>query len=121
MKYILIVISLLFSTLNMCAQDIGHIEKQGSWLNIYDQSGRKTRSLSATQGELVGYSSKMFILRNGSWYYIYNPDAHKEKTMSVSSVGDILNVAGETFTSRLGNWIYTWDMSGRKINSRYAH
>jgi hypothetical protein len=32
----------------------------------------------------------------------------------------VLSVAGETFTSRLGSWIYTWSKEGKKISTRAA-
>jgi len=42
------------------------------------------------------------------------------KALSVNTVGEVLSVSGETFTSRLGNWIYFWDKNGKKIGSRPA-
>ena len=41
-------------------------------------------------------------------------------TWGVASVGEILGVAGDTFTSRQGAWIYTWDKYGKKISTRAA-
>lgn len=35
-------------------------------------------------------------------------------------VGEILAVSGDTFTSRQGAWIYTWDKEGKKISTRAA-
>ena len=37
---------------------------------------------------------------------------------SASSIGQIIGVTGDTFTSRNGNWIYTWDRDGKKVNTR---
>lgn len=120
MRHLLIICALFFTALNMNSQTISSIDRQGSWYYIYDQAGKKTHSLSTSQGELVGFSSQFFILKNGSWYYIYSADAKKERSLAVSTIGEILSVAGDTFTSRNGSWIYTWDRSGRKINSRAA-
>lgn len=120
MRKLIVALGLFIGTLAMDAQNIGHIEQQGSWYYIYNQAGKKTHTLSASSGVLAGYSSTMFILRNGSWYYIYNAEGRKEKTLSASTVGDILNVTGDTFTSRHGTWIYTWSRDGRKINTRAA-
>lgn len=59
-------------------------------------------------------------MRNGSWYYIYDANARKIKTMSKSATGDIIAVAGDTFTSRIGSWIYTWDKTGKRIHTRFC-
>ena len=42
------------------------------------------------------------------------------KTLSASSVGEVTGVSGETFTSRNGNWVYTWDKNGKKVSTRAA-
>ena len=35
-------------------------------------------------------------------------------------VGDVIGVAGNTFTSSNGIWIYTWTKDGKKINTSSA-
>lgn len=49
---------------------------------------------------------------DGSW--------KKYQTLSANSVGDVIGVAGNTFTSRNGNLIYTWDKNGKRLNTRSA-
>ena len=120
MKKLIIALALAFGAFMASAADIGSIDRSGSWYYIYDQQGKKTKTVASSNGELVGFSSTMFILRKGSWYYIYNADAKKEKTLAVSTIGEIINVTGETFTSRKGSWIYTWNRDGRRINTRAA-
>ncbi|MCH5238407.1 MAG: hypothetical protein J1E95_11530 [Muribaculaceae bacterium] len=58
---------------------------------------------------------------NGSWIYLWDSEGKKYKTFSKSTIGDIIGVAGDTFTSKNGSWIYTWDKNGKKINTRSAH
>ena len=41
-------------------------------------------------------------------------------TSGAASVGEILAVSGDTFTSRQGAWIHTWDKEGKKISTRAA-
>ena len=41
-------------------------------------------------------------------------------TFGAGSVGEILGVAGDTFTSKNGAWIYTWSKEGKKISTRAA-
>jgi hypothetical protein len=38
----------------------------------------------------------------------------------VSNVGEVLSATGDTFTSRKGSWIYTWDKNGKKLATRYS-
>jgi hypothetical protein len=78
------------------------------------------KGLSTTIGELKGFSASFFVVKSGSWYYIYDAKGNKTKALSTSTVGDVLSVAGDTFTSRLGSWIYTWSKEGKKINARAA-
>ena len=41
-------------------------------------------------------------------------------TSGAASVGEILAVSGDTFTSRQGAWIHTWSKEGKKISTRAA-
>lgn len=114
------VIALSFAPLNLKAQSISYIETAYSWYYIYDQNGKKIKTLSTNIGELQGYCSSFLVVKSGSWYYLYDPNGRKLKTLSVSSVGEVLTVAGDTFTSRLGSWLYTWNKEGKKISTRPA-
>ena len=120
MKKLLLSAILLFSAATLQAQSISYVETTGSWYYIYDQDGKKIKTLSANIGELQGFSSSFLIVKNGSWYYIYDARGNKIKTLSVSTVGKVLSVSGETFTSQLGSWIYTWNKEGKRISTRYA-
>ena len=120
MKKLIVFFALLFSVIGMQAQSISHIETTKSWYYIYDQNGKKTKTLSTTIGELQGFSSSIFIVKSSSWYYIYDAKGSKIKTLSASSVGKVLSVSGDTFTSQAGSWVYTWSKDGKKINTRSA-
>ena len=119
---LLITLSLMwFSIANLQAQSISHIETTKNWYYIYDQNGKKIKTLSTSQGELKGYSSTFYIIKQGSAFYItYDVNGKRLHTFGTSSVGEILGVAGDTFTSRQGVWIYTWDKNGKKISTRAA-
>ena len=121
MKKLLLTIILLLSVANIRAQSISYIETTEHWYYIYDQDGKKIKTLSTYIGELQGFSSTFFIVKSGSWYYIYDAKGNKTKTISEYTVGTVLSVTGETFTSRQGSWIYTWDKEGKKISTRAAH
>ena len=121
MKKILTATFLFLSCLSAGAQEISNIEVTSSWNYVYDANGKKICTLSRSQGEVVGYSSKFFVVRNRAWYYFYTPTGKKFNTLSVSYVGDILSVSGDTFTSRNGSWIYTWSKEGKKISTRTSN
>lgn len=120
MKRIFIVLILLLSITGAQAQSISYIETTKNWYYIYDQNGKKIKTLSCNIGELQGFCASFFIVKSNSWYYIYDTKGNKIKTMSLSTVGKILAVSGETFTSQLGSWIYTWNKEGKKISTRSA-
>ena len=119
---LLITLSLMwFSIANLKAQSISHIETTKNWYYIYDQDGKKIKTLSTSQGELKGYSSSFYIIKQGSAFYItYDVNGKRLHTFGVGSVGEILSVSGDTFTSRNGAWIYTWRKEGKKISTRAA-
>jgi hypothetical protein len=121
MKKFLTTLLLLFAVMTLQAQSISHIETTRSWYYIYDQNGKKTKTLSTNIGELQGFSASFFIVKSSAWYYIYDAKGNKTKTLSTSSVGEVLSVAGDTFTSRLGSWVYTWSKDGKKISTRPAN
>ena len=109
------------SVLTLSAQSIGYIETTKNWYYIYDQNGKKIKTLSTNQGELKGYSSTFYIIKQGTAFYItYDVNGKRLHTFGAASVGEILAVSGDTFTSRLGAWIYTWSKEGKKINTRAA-
>mgnify|MGYP007056157663 CR=1 FL=1 len=121
MRFISILLVLLFSFGNADAQSISHIEQTGSWYYIYDQDGRKVKTISTSQGAIVAHGTSFYILRQGNSFYVcYDLNGKRLCCLSVSYVGDILSASGDTFTSRNRSWIYTWDKYGKKINTRTA-
>ncbi len=121
MKKLLTILVLLLSVLTIKAQSISHIETTKSWYYIYDQTGKKIKTISTSQGELKGFSSTFYILKQGSGFYVtYDVSGKRLHTFSVSSVGEILGVTGDTFTSCKGAWVYVWSKEGKKISTRSA-
>ena len=119
MKTILIIISFFSAVVELKAQSISYIETTKGWYNIYDQDGKMIKSLSTDLGELVGYSSSFYIIKQKTGFYItYDVSGRQLHTFSTGVVGDILSVNGDTFTSRKDSWIYTWSKYGKLISSR---
>ena len=54
MKKLLLSIVLLLSAAYIQSQNISHIETTKSWYYIYDQDGKKIKTLSSAIGELQG-------------------------------------------------------------------
>jgi len=119
--FILSAILMLAFTSGM-AQQISNVEEKGSWIYIYDETGKKINTQSASSvGRVVGWSAMFWISKKSSWYYLWTPKGRKYKTLSESSIGEIIGVSGSTFTSRKNGWIYTFDKEGKKINTRYSN
>ena len=59
-----------------------------------------------------------FIVKRNVWYDLYDADGKKYKTLSASSIGNIISVAGNTFIVHRGVWVDTYDHTGKKINTR---
>ena len=120
-RLLLLTVLLSLSAVGVKAQSISHIETTSSWYYIYDQDGKKIKTISTSQGELKGYSSTFYIIKQGSAFYItYDAAGNRLHTFGAASVGEVIGVAGDTFTSRQGAWIYTWSKDGKKISTRAA-
>ena len=121
MKKLLLFIVMFLSVSGIQAQSIRHIETTKNWYYIYDQNGKKIKTLSTGQGELKGYSSTFYIIKQGSAFYVtYDVNGKRLHTFGAASIGEILAVSGDTFTSRQGAWIHTWSKEGKKISTRAA-
>lgn len=96
--------TLLLSAAGLKAQTaISYIETTQNWYYIYDQDGRKIKTISTSQGELKGYSATFYVIKQGTAFYItYDADSKRLHTFGASTVGEILSVTGDTFTSRSG-------------------
>ncbi len=121
LKRLLLCIFMSIFTFMSQAQSIGYIETTKSWYYVYDENGKRVHSFSTSLGELQGYSSSFYILKQGSSFYVlYDANCHRITSLSVSAVGEILSVTGNTFTSRFNSWLYTWSSEGKRISSRSA-
>lgn len=121
MRYFFILLTFLCYSRNVDAQSISHVEQTGSWYYIYDQDGRKIKTISTSQGTIVAHGTSFYILKEGNSFYVcFDVNGKRLCCLSVSYVGEILSASGDTFTSRNRSWIYTWNKYGKKINTRTA-
>ena len=48
-------------------------------------------------------------------------EGYYDGTLFHRVIRKVLSVSGETFTSQVGSWIYTWSKDGKKISTRSAN
>ena len=56
------------------------------------------------------------IETKGNWYYIYDSNGRKTKTLSNTS-GTLLRYSSTIFIMRNGSWYYIYDANARKIKT----
>ena len=49
---------------------------------------------------------------------LYDTAIRSLMTMSISNVGEILSVIGDTFTARKGSFVTTYDKTGKSLKTR---
>jgi hypothetical protein len=101
--------------LRFCA--ISNIEKKGAWYCIYNEHGKKIKTLSVNIGKIEGFSARFFIVSRGAWYYLYDEQGKRYKTLSAST-GKIVSVSGDTFVVKKGAWTHTYNREGKRIATR---
>ena len=102
-------------------KEISHIETTKNWYYIYDESGKKIKTLYRSGiGEIKGWGKDFFVTKRGPYYLICDANGNTLKTLGAQSVGEIISVSSSTFTSRLGVWVYTWNKDGKKVQTRGA-
>ena len=120
----LFTIMLLLVALTTQAQqkEISYIETTKNWYYIYDESGKKIKTLYRSGiGEIKGWGKDFFVTKRGPYYLICDANGNTLKTLGVQTVGEVVSVSGNTFTSRLGPWLYLWNKEGKKIQTRGAN
>ena len=100
-------------------KEISHIETTKNWYYIYDESGKKIKTLYRSGiGDIKGWGKDFLVSKRGAYYLICDAEGKTLKTLGAQSVGEVVSVSSSTFTSRLGVWIYTWNKEGKKIHTR---
>lgn len=124
MKRGLLLFGFLCAVFSIQAQqkEISSIETTKNWYYIYDDSGKKIKTLYRSGiGDIKGWGKDFFVTKRGAFYLICDAEGKTLKTLGAQSVGEVVSVSGSTFTSRLGVWIYIWNKEGKKINTRAAN
>jgi hypothetical protein len=102
-------------------KEISYIETTKNWYYIYDESGKKIKTLYRNGiGDIKGWGKDFFVTKRGAFYLICDAEGKTLKTLGAQSVGEVVSVSSSTFTSRLGVWVYTWNKEGKKVQTRGA-
>ena len=102
-------------------KEISYIETTKNWYYIYDESGKKIKTLYRNGiGDIKGWGKDFFVTKRGAFYLICDAEGKTLKTLGAQSVGEVVSVSSSTFTSRLGVWVYTWNKEGKKFQTRGA-
>jgi len=101
------------------AQTIGNIEKRDVWYNIYNEQGKKIKTVQSNIGELVGFGAQFFIVKHDVWYYLYDQNAKKHKTLQ-ANIGEIVSVESNSFVVKKDVWLHIYNSQGKKISTRQA-
>lgn len=65
------------------SHQISRVECDGSWVYLYDESGKKYQTLSANSvGDVIGVAGNIFISRNGNWIYTWDKNGKRLNTRS---------------------------------------
>lgn len=82
MKYL--TIAVLSLAILAGSHQISRVERDGSWVYMYDESGKKYQTLSASSvvGDVIGVASNSFTSRNGNWIYTWDKNGKRLNTRS---------------------------------------
>ena len=58
------------------------IERRSAWYDIYDERGKKQKTLSESIGEVLGWAANFFVVRRSAWYDLYDESHYCPKKFS---------------------------------------
>jgi hypothetical protein len=119
-RFFLLVVLVVSLSIRLLAQSISYVETTRSWHYIYDEKGRKIHTVSTSQGTIPAYGSSFYILQSGSFLKTFDPKGRRLATLSISGAGQVVGASGDTFTTKLGGWLYTWSKEGKKLSVRWV-
>ena len=56
---------------------ISDVQVKGSWIEVFDGSGKKISTMSVSNKEVVGVASNFFVVIAGSWIETYDEKCKK--------------------------------------------
>lgn len=65
------------------SHQISRVVRGGSWVYLYNESGKKYQTLSANSvGGVIGVAGNTFTSRNGNWIYTWDKNGKRLNTRS---------------------------------------
>ncbi len=89
--------------------EISDVQLKGSYLQVFDDRGKKISELSSSHGDLCGIASDFYVVEKGSYYVTYDANSKKIAEISMSH-GEFRNASGSTFNLIKGSYIVSYDV-----------
>lgn len=87
---------------------ISYVQIKNSWINVYDNNGKKISQMPLSDNEVVGIDGSFFVVVKNGWILTYDINCKKISQMP-SSNNIVKCVAGETFTTEKNGWFIIYD------------
>jgi len=87
---------------------ISYVQIKNSWINVYDNNGKKISQMPQSDNEVVGIDGSFFVVVKNGWILTYDINCKKISQMP-SSNNIVKCVAGETFTTEKNGWFIIYD------------
>lgn len=62
---------------------ISNIEHRGYYYDLYNEAGKKYKTISDNIGNVEGFGADFFVVSCGAWYHLYDETGKKYKTLSI--------------------------------------
>lgn len=60
------------------------IERRSAWYDIYDERGKKQKTLSESIGDVLGWAANFFVVRRSAWYDLLNRVKSTKRLVNLS-------------------------------------
>lgn len=118
MKSLLSIFSGILAILSVSAQQekprISDVEPFQAWYYVYDQEGDRIGAISNQEGDLVGFSENVIILKKFNHYYFYNTTLSRYAQKPVDAIGKITSVSSTGFTAEKNGRRILYDLEGNR-------
>ena len=117
MKQLLLILTLTSLTSIAMAQ-IADVQQKGTWIIVYDASGKQLSTMNAGGKEVSGFGNDFFVVTTGNWITTYDANCREIASLNASNGLTVRGASGGSFTVKNGNWIVTYDKHCKEISSR---
>lgn len=94
---------------------ISYVEPYSNWYYVYDENNDRIGSISNQEGELIGYSETVIILKKFNFYYFYDSSLERYGQKPVDAIGDIVSVSSSGFIARKQGREIQYNLKGERL------